>query len=125
MERKLWVLRRHGGRIVLGSPVVAVVVADGELRSEAEGAQGAALADGCSTASHLVLRDECLLRLFTKPSRDGALSVLGKVAPGCGGSWRRSMQVTKASTGFRGLFVISIFSRSLCANRFRQLSSIS
>jgi hypothetical protein len=86
MERMLWVLRWHGGRIVLGFPMVAVVVADGEFRSEAEDAWGVAPANGCSTVAHLVLRDECLLRLFTKPSRDGALSALGMVVPGCGGS---------------------------------------
>jgi hypothetical protein len=86
MERKLWILRRHGGWIVVGFPMAAVVVADGEFRSEAEGAGGVAPADGCSTTTHLVLRDECLLRLFTKPSRDGALSALGKVVSGCGGS---------------------------------------
>jgi hypothetical protein len=33
MERKLWVLWRHGGRIVRESPVVAFGVADGKLKS--------------------------------------------------------------------------------------------
>jgi hypothetical protein len=49
--------------------MVAGVITDGEFRSGTEGARGVAPADGCSTAAHLVLRDECLLRLFTKPSR--------------------------------------------------------
>lgn len=78
---------------MLESPVVVFGVTDDKLRSEAESARGVAPADWCSTAAHLVLPDECLLWLYTKPSRDGAISVLGMVAPGCGGSWRSSVAV--------------------------------
>jgi hypothetical protein len=46
------------------------------------------------------------------------------VAAPSGARWW-SMQATRANTGIKGLFVISDFSRSLCANRFGQLSSVS
>ena len=79
MERKLWVLWRCGGWIELDLPV-AVAVVDGKLRSKAEGAWGVALANGCLAMAYLVLRDECLLRFFPKPLRDGVHSGLGKMA---------------------------------------------
>jgi hypothetical protein len=83
MERKLWVLWRCGGRIKLDLPVAAVVV-DGRLGSKAKSAWGAAPADERSAVAYLVLRDECLLRLFAKRSCDGALSDLGKMASDVG-----------------------------------------
>jgi hypothetical protein len=81
MERKLWVLWRCGGQIEFNLPVAAIVV-NGGLGPKAEGAWGAAPADERSTTAYLVLRDECLLRLFAKRSCDGALSDLGKMASG-------------------------------------------
>ena len=75
-------LRQRGGWIDLDFPVAAAVV-NGELRSKAQGAWGAAPADELSTTANLVRRDECLLWLFAKPLRDGVLSVLGKMAPLC------------------------------------------
>ncbi|CAD6260864.1 unnamed protein product [Miscanthus lutarioriparius] len=82
-ERKLWVLWRCGGWIELDLPV-AVVVVDGGLGSKTEGAWGVASANVCSAVPYLVLRDECLLRLFAKRSCDGALSDLRKMASGVG-----------------------------------------
>jgi hypothetical protein len=38
---------------------------------------------------------------------------------------RRPMKAAMANTGSRDLFVIFLFSRSLCANRLGQLSSVS
>jgi hypothetical protein len=56
-----------------------------------EGAWGAAPANELSTAAYLVLRNECLLRLFANPLRDVVLSVLEKMAPGgFGYRWRSS-----------------------------------
>jgi hypothetical protein len=64
-----------------------VVVIDGELGSKTKGAWGMAPADVHSAVPYLVLRDECLLRLFAKRSCDGALSDLGKMVSGVG-FWR-------------------------------------
>jgi hypothetical protein len=69
---------------------VAAPVVNGEVRSKTEGVWGAAPADELPTVTYLVLRNECLLRLFAKPLRDGILPVLGKMAPGDLGSRRRS-----------------------------------
>jgi hypothetical protein len=98
MERKLWVLRQRGGQIELDLPVVAAVV-DGELRSKAEGARGTAPANGRLAMAYLVLRDECLLRLFPKPLRDGVHLDLGKMVSAGIGSRQRSAAADAGDLG--------------------------
>jgi hypothetical protein len=65
---------------------------------------------------------------FAKLLCDGALSNLGKMASGCVGSQRQSAAAYACGHGehrVQGMLVSFSFSKSLCANRLRQLSSVS
>jgi len=100
---------------------VAVVVVDGGLGSKTEGAWGV---------------QRCLISFLGMSVYFGSLqSVRAMELSQIWGRWRlvlafgddrrRPMQAAMANAGSRDLFVIFLFSRSLCANRLGQLSSVS
>ena len=122
MGRQLWGLRQRGGWIDLDFPVAAAVV-NGELRSKAEGL-GARPRSTSFQRRHISfletsvyfgsLQSLCAMESSRFWER-WRLSVPGGVR------WR----LMQATTGFLGLFVISVLSRSLCVIWWGQLSSVS